>query len=383
MKKLIIILVGVMFLSLFITSCRSLKEPEGKKEVQVQRKEVKQQPSETRIEDQPKPQKQPLEIKESPLTEEEQKFVEKIGTGAWVTPNVFKSEEEARRYLKILLKGKYRTIRWFHQYFQQYKVSEDEIKSLYGDSMATALSAINPEKKESFDVIVEVLKTKREYPQALARAARVVKFAHDTSVIPLLRAVVKHPSLNVRLEAAGALLVLGDADTALPVLDELTKAGNTYVIPYLFKSGWSREWKLWDERGLEIIKRALNYPQDQVKAEAALFLAELGIDKEKAEEVAIAVIKKFKDKTEKAFGLNNEEIVRIPRTEQERYAIEKARNAILACEYAMDALEVLKSKKAIPLLMHVKEKNIEWFYSCKSKKAEEALEAIRRNGGKK
>lgn len=290
--------------------------------------------------------------------------MEKLAEGPLITPNAFKSEAEAIKYLKILLKGSHRNIRFFYGY-------KERAQSEYGVAMATALSVINPKKKENFNLILEVLKTRREYPEAIASAADVIKFAQDKRVIPLLRELLNHSHTRVRLETAGSLLVLGDADSALPVLEELAKEGNTYAIPYLFKSGWGKEWKLWDERGLEIIKRALDYPQDQIKAEAALFLAEMGIEKGRAEEVALTIVEKFKDKTKKNYGLNIDEVA--SRLTQ---AGNQFHDDGVACDYAMKASSVIKSKKAIPLLEQISERNVDSSYVCWKRPADEALKNI-------
>src|SRR4030042_6924754 len=134
----------------------------------------------------------------SPLTEEEQREFEKFAGPGWQGPGVFETKEEAIKYLKILVKGDEKTIRYFQQADKVYR------KYGYDTHLAIALSAIDTGKsREAFNLAVEVLKTKRDYPEALAEAAMQVKFRKDPSVIPLLREVVESPNPSVRLQAAG------------------------------------------------------------------------------------------------------------------------------------------------------------------------------------
>jgi hypothetical protein len=393
--KILAILTVFLFLS-----CQKAPAPESKSEVQVQqsiqqvqKEKVKQQPveikpAETKLEIQPKSQKQPLaktetkeekkeklkEAKSSSLTEEEQRLVERIGENILIAPSqYFDSQEDAVEYLKPLLKADHRTIRLYEGYEA---LNEDKRRQDYDKAISKAIMAIDPNTKVGSEFIIEVLETKREYPRALSEAAKAVKFAKDNRVIPLLKKVVKNQDTTVRLEAAGSLLALDDADTALPVLDDLAKEGETYAIPYLFKSGWGKEWKLWDERGLEIIKKALVYPPDKIKAEAALFLAEMEIEKEKAEEVALKIMEKFKDKTAKDYRLSIEETASRSTLEGDRFY-----NDGVACDYAMEALSLTKSKRAILALKHISERKAEWWYVCWKRPAEEALKKILENNG--
>lgn len=379
MKKITLILVALMSVIFLFTSCQKAKEPEGKKEAQTPKqevqtqKEVKQQPSETKLEVQPKQQEQapiatpevkkekkekPIETKPSPLTEEEQKEFEKLKK-RWLGPKF--TEKDALKALRILLKADLdpTNIRWYSEH--------PDVES--GQDICDMLRlSSRTKKKEAFELTLEVLKEDRGYVTVCA--VKEIKFSHDKNAIPYLRRYLSHTSSNeqltilLRLEAAGSLLVLGDADTALPVLDELAKEGNTYAIPYLFKSGWGKEWKLWDERGLEIIKRALSYPQDQIKAEAALFLSEMEIEKQKAEEVALRIVEKLKDKKREDYGFtiiggpSNPKWILLPEyegknlKELEEYYYADSR----ACTYSLEALGIIKSKKALPLLNQIKEK---------------------------
>jgi hypothetical protein len=334
----------------------------------------------------------------STLTEQEQREFEKFG-GDWETPNVFKDEKEAIKYLKILLKGDEKTIRWYQNLDMRGKSKEEAEKRRkwrYSDNIATALDAIDiGTNKEGFSLAVQVLKTKRDYPEALARAAEVVKFAHDPSVIPILREIVNYPVPWVRLQVAGSLLSLGDADTALPILDELAeKEGYTGALYYLF----SGPGKIIDERGYRIVEKALNNPKAEVKISAVKLLLEANrIAKKKGEEISLGILETFINKTEKDYGIGRRKIP--GKTYSEKYVLPGYEGKSLdelekpyisdgrACDQAMWILGELKSQKAISLLKTIKETHTEVGWVCwenrADRRAEKALEKITAGGGKK
>ncbi len=140
----------------------------------------------------------------------------------------------------------------------------------------------------------------------------------------------------------------------------------------------SAKLKFWDDRGLDIVKRALDYPDDNVKSKAVFIVLALGIEKEKAEEVALSVVKKYMYKTTKDYGYEDKETtdgtkkVLMPGFEKEdAWELEnKVIKDMWACWNSISALGSLKSKKAIPLLKHIKEKNKSRyrFYVCKEDK---------------
>jgi hypothetical protein len=397
MKK--ILFWGIAIICMLFLSCQKSQPPEAKKEVQTQEEEIKEpQTIQKRSEDQLKQQAQkpilqeakeekkqiPFAKEPSPLTEEEQKEFERFG-GNWETPSVFKNEKEAIRYLKILLKGNEKTIRWYQNLAMTGKSKEEaerRRKWRYSDNIATALDAINTEtSKEGFKLAVEVLRTKREYPEALAKAALVVKFAHDPSVISILREIVNYPIPSVRLQVAGSLLSLGEADTALPVLDELAeKEGYTGALYYLFRGPG----KIIDERGYKILEKALNFPRAEVRISATkLLLESKKIQKEKAEEIGTEILNKLKTNTLKNYGLKldpNEIYKIIPLSDMKPHELGKAtdleRSDSRACEYAMILLAELKSKKAIPILKYIDSNNSGISCICRSKNARNALKAI-------
>ena len=209
----------------------------------------------------------------SPLTEEERRAIEKFG-GDWISPGVFKNEKEAIKYLKILLKGDEKSIPWY----QNDKVEEEKRnKWHYGSCIATALHAINTRtNKEGFDLAVEVLKTKKGYPEALAGAAEMIgrglKDPGDEGVVRLLREFSRYPDSKVRLFVGEALVKAGDSNTGLQILDDVTKEGTTAALGFIFET---MDGKKWEREGIKSIKEALTYENKESKALAALFLIQL------------------------------------------------------------------------------------------------------------
>src|SRR3989338_2839333 len=263
MKKTSIVL-AALFISLVVASCQKTKEPEEKKEaqqdVQLQKEEVKrppleikpveikpsetkeevqsQQSSEAKPETTPKQQEQPvirpeieeqkpIEKKPSPLTDEEQKFLWKIDTGPWSTPNAFKTKREAIKYLRILLKGDHANIIPFDHKSENYSEFGDSgQRDVHAVLICTAIHALviqEAKPEEAIDTVIEVLQKKADYPKAYACAAKYIgmyasregRNERVDKIIPILKEAVKHTNPNVRLEAAGALLASGEADIAL------------------------------------------------------------------------------------------------------------------------------------------------------------------------
>jgi len=269
LRRIATIILVVTFIFSSFTSFLKAKETEVRKEVQVQKDETKQAQVVNPQKSKPEA-KGGLPKEPNPLTEEEQKLVDKIGKNVLIAPTeYFESQEDAVPYLKALLKGDHRNIKLYKGYEA---LSEDKRKQDYDEAMSKTVTALNPKTKEGLQFIIEVLRTKREYPMSLSEAAKAVKVSQDKSVIPLLRQVVKSPSSKVRLEAAGTLLALGDADTALPVLDELTKEGATSALGFIYHD---MQGKKWQQKGLESIRKALTYDNNESKALGVLFLVGL------------------------------------------------------------------------------------------------------------
>jgi cell division protein FtsL len=360
-----------IFVAILSISYQKSQAQEVKKEVQVQRDEIKQaqgaNPNESKQGGKEGPSKEP-----SSLTEEEQREFEKSAGPGWQGPGVFKTKEEAIKYLKILVKGDEKTIRYFQEAEKGYR------KYAYDTHLAIALSAIDTGKsREAFNLAVKVLKTKRNYPEALAEAAQAVKYAHDPIVIPLLREIVKSPNPSVRLQAAGSLLSLGDGDTALPVLDELAeKEGDVEALYYLFNASE----KIIDTKGYKILEKALNNHRAEVRISATkLLLKSKKIRKEKAEEIALGILDSLKARTIKDYGY--EAIPEWPpttNTQSDKLFSSDCR----ACDYTISLLSELKSSKAIPLLVSVRDQNTKWWFVCK-RGAKDAIRTIEKKGDKK
>ncbi len=386
MKKITIILTALVFVSFLFTSCRKAKEPEGKKETQGQtqkpeatqsEEEVKQQPVETKSEILSK-QESTIEIKSGLVTDEERKKVEEKFQGEIFEEN-FENDKEVIEHLKILLKGNHKTFHLDTPYMPDVHKGERISQFQYGDVIRILLSFLKV--KDAFNFAIEILKTKTEYPEAVSEAAKVLRFAQDKSVIPLLKEVAKHPNPTVRLEASGSLLSLGDADTALPILDELAEKEGYSGALYLLFTGPG---KIMDERGYKIVEKALNNPKAEVRISAVkLLLESKKITKEKAEETALGILGELKDKTLKDYGLapgpkGSGKILPLSDITDVRKAKEQENSDGRACEYTMNLLAGLKSKKAVPALKYIEKTNTEWWYVCWNNHAKDALIVIER-----
>ena len=377
MKKISVILMALLFVVSFLfISCQKekMKQPSGAgPEVKTEQQQATMQSVGN-------------EVKVSPLTDEEEKLVEKIGTSGFQTPEAFSSGDEAKRYLRALLKGDYLSIRWYQNYRAKYNTPLEELKTMYDGSIETVISAIGPDRKGGFDLIVEVLKTRQGYPLAMAAAAKTIKMFKDKNTILLLRDTVKNPNPTVRLEAAGALLLLGDADTALPVLEELTeKEGYVGSLYYLY----SAPGKIIDERGYKIVEKALSNPRAEVRISAVkLLLDAKKIKKEQAGEIALEILDKLKNNTLKDYGLTYNpkgvaDIIPLPgSTTDVQQAEKRFRSDSRACDYTIAMFKNIKNKKALSLLKNMRSKNTEWWYVCK-RGIEESIKAIEEDGGGK
>lgn len=333
---------------------------------------------------------QKLEVTSGPITEEEQKFVEEISDLLLVTPEALRTEEAAKKYIKILLKGDHKSIRW-----SSTGGTEKNQRFYYDEGMAAAISKLSPRDKEALELVLEAVGTRQEYPKILIEAARILKFSDDERVIPLLREVAHHAESTVRLDVARSLLSLGDADTALPILDELAEnVGFAGALNSLF----AEQGKIIDERGFVIVEKALKNPRAGVRITAVkLLLDTKRMTKEKAEEIALGIVEGFYKRKENYYGIGRKKIK--GETYSETFVLPGFEGKTLselerslhsdgrACDYAMSILGDLKSKKAIPLLRYIKENNTEVGDVCwenlADKTAEHALKNILENGGGK
>jgi len=353
MKKIAIILFALMLASYLFTACQKAKEP-------VQKEEVKQQPSDIATEVQPKQEKQIphilkmegknnkiKEIEPTVLTEEEQKEF-KGGLEGEIT------FEEALKSLRILIKGDYKTIRWYQEWGKKYNFNEEHIRDRYEDDLCAAVKKIATVKafpaikaraqskalpvlklKDEFDLTLKVIKIKTSFPKAVTCAAEAIGWYQDKRAIPILKGLIKNKDPEIRLQSAGSLLILGEGNLALPVLGEIAKSGihqSTFALERLFKWEVKKEFgetpvishtKLWDRRGKEILVKALNYSSDEVKAFAAASLAQMGEKRRIVEDISIKILKRnlWKESSDRR-----------------------------ANYHAIYALEILYSKNAIPIL---------------------------------
>lgn len=300
-----------------------------------------------------------LEVELEPLTEEDQKFVENVAGDLLMTPEALESRASAKKYIEILLKGNHKSIRWSRS-----AGSEDKQKSYYDETMAAALSKLDPQNIESINIVVRVINTRSEYPKALAEAASLLGGSGDNRAEPLLEQLVKNNNSDVRLSAGQALLLLDCADTALPVLDSLIRQGHTAALGSIFHNMIGKQWQ---QRGLESIKNALSYDNEESKILAALFLIRLtknGIAKENV------------SKLEKVIFKTAESIIN--KNKLDKAEAGNGKSDYLALESAIIAFRETSSQKAIPLLERLREHPDASYLKKYATDALKELESIRR-----
>lgn len=279
------------------------------------------------------------EIIKSPLTQKEQEEFELIG-GAMPSPNYnlfMKDWRYAERHLKILLKGNEKTIRWYVKEKTVGDLKDVNIKDVYADDICTTLDAIP--QKEIKPYLYEIVEKKKDYPRALACAAKHFRLIDDRVSVPVLHELIKHEDVTVRLEAGTALLAFDDADIALPVLEEVTKEGATTALGNIFHS---LKGKSWEQKGIESIKKAFEYENKESRALAALFLLSLkeagmvDIEAKKIEDTFVEIAEKILAKEKWPLVA-------------EGYSDHRALDTVII------GLRELRDKKAIPLLKRIKE----------------------------
>ncbi len=225
------------------------------------------------------------------------------------------SQESALANLKILAAGDHETIRYYREFQQsENRMPMGSSESWYENDICATVRVLSKKNTpEAYDLILQVIEQKTGYPKARICAIRAImiygKFKDglwhgDKRSIPVLKKAINDKDPDIRLNTAGALLSLGEGKTALPVIDELAKAGTEQSIPALYKLFTPEEketrgvktiirsqTRLFDEQGKVLLVKALNYSSDEVKAFAALKLVHMGIELEKAENTAIEVLK--------------------------------------------------------------------------------------------
>lgn len=191
--------------------------------------------------------------------------------------------------------------------------------------------------------------------RAMEAAAIHIRFVQDPKIIQLLRPLLKHPNLLVRREAAASLYDLNDADTALPVLEELVeKHGDRGAMVHLFDWKKGEIVKLKDDRGYNILLKAMNHNSAYVRVEATFLLYDAKrIPKEDAEKVAISALLSYKPMREYGLSFDSRGEL-IPTKRIDDIELEKAKRQWSsdnrAYNDAIVLLGKLKSKKAIPIL---------------------------------
>jgi hypothetical protein len=103
-----------------------------------------------------------------PITERDQKVVDELSVGALETPNAFRTESGAIKYLKIMLKGDHNSFR----FFKVIQV-EKERKTTFDEAMESALSRISSGNKSAVAVADEIIKRGNDYPRAAKESLRL------------------------------------------------------------------------------------------------------------------------------------------------------------------------------------------------------------------
>jgi hypothetical protein len=291
------------------------------------------------------------------LTEEEQQAFAtfKQRTDPWESPTVFSSNKEALKYLKILVKGDHQTIKWYSD--NNDLPTEEDKKQTYSEDISTALYNFFPRsnKEEVFDVLVKILQTKWEYPEAMEEAAVHIRFVQDPKIIQLLLPLLKHPNAPVRREAAASLYELNEADAALPVLEELIQQhSDSRAMVHLFEWKKGEIVKFRDDRGYNILLKAMGHKSVYVRVQATSLLYDAKrISKENAEKVAIDALIVYKPMRE--YGLTYDsrgELIPtnpIDGSELKRVISQWGLDKRAYID-AINLLGKLKSDKAIPIL---------------------------------
>jgi len=110
-----------------------------------------------------------IKVMPGPITEKDQQVVDELAQGAIVTPNMFRTDTGALKFVKILLKGKHNDFRFFHGY-----KTEAERKFNYDEAMASALSFITSRKKNVVSIANQVLESRKDYPKTIEEARRII-----------------------------------------------------------------------------------------------------------------------------------------------------------------------------------------------------------------
>lgn len=349
-------LIIASFLSIFIfPACQKAQEQPKPKPVASQAKQIPQ-PQQTQPVKEASLQKAKFRQftsteKTTPLTESEQKYFDEIG-GYLERPDKQLAGKNVLKYLQILVKGSPKTIRFYQE--NNVGMTEKQINNAYGEAIGDAFARLNPKDPRVENLAKQILRTRRNYTNAVGYAINALGYSGDKSVISLLRKFLNYPNELIEADAAGALLKLGDADTALPVIKKLG------AVSYLVDGTG----KLYDKRGKDVLVDALSDRRAEVAMVSAMLLYKMGIEKNKCEEAALNVVKRLihKKNTDYGFevigGPSNPEWVLLPGFKNRNLQdIEKPfYSDRRGCYDAIFLLGKFKTKQAIPLLEYMKNK---------------------------
>jgi len=262
-------------------------------------------------------------------------------------------EKEAIKYYNMLIRD-YGELTWYIDHLA-------ETGTIYQDDVCDLITNLAFKKsEEGYRVTLEIFKDKNRWRNDLMCALRAIKFYNKKEAIPVIRECLTFiPSrdmfkdmpekeiqklLNIykneyRLEAAGSLLALGDTDIALQTLDQLSKEGSTTALGYIFHN---HEGAAWQKKGIELIKKAFTYKNNETKALAGLFLIRL---------TKSGIIKADLNEIKRELFIMTEEIV------QKRDWTRPSRgyNDGRAIETLIIAFKELNAKDSIPLLQRIRD----------------------------
>ncbi len=234
------------------------------------------------------------------------------------------SQEDAIRYLRILLKGDHNSISFYEQYERTNDRSGVNAWTTYRNDICVTVKALSDNRNpETYDLILRVIKQKKDYPEARVCAIREImsygdivagKWQGNKESIPVLKKAVKDEHPDVRMNAAAALLSLNKGDMSLPILKEFVEtdqARSITALSMLFSPehralrGALRvapsDTLLFDERGKNILIEALNNSSSETRIFAAVRLHGMGIEEKQAEQTAIDVIEKLRERKRKDY----------------------------------------------------------------------------------
>lgn len=274
------------------------------------------------------------------------------------------SIEDQIKILNILVKGNHKNIEYFENKEEYLNVINMRLKEL-----------VEVRNIDTFEILLKIIKSKIKYPRLRENAIELLSYYGEMNnnkwewqldkkikAMLVLEEVLNDTDPDVRLQAAATLLSMGDAETALPVLDKLAKKGNTIKVLsklYAFTEVIVNNkivrvisnTKLWDEKAKDIFKNVLKHESDIIKADAASRLINLE-EKVIAEPVLLDILKRLKNMKLYNYELTEKDYKNSGRGgKEEKYQIYV--NDKTALNNAINGLEIIKSKKAIPDLKDI------------------------------